>query len=581
MYITSVPNRGSPPCILLRESYRQAGKTRNRTLANLTDWPTHVVEGLRILLKGGQAVEAGGRFEIVRSLPHGHVAAVLGTLGQLGLDKIIASRPSRQRDLIVALIVARVIDPGSKLAAARGLCEQTASTSLGEVLGLTDADEQEIYEAMDWLLPRQERIEQALADRHLKDGTLVLYDVTSSYFEGKACPLAQFGHSRDGKKDKLQIIFGLLCDVHGRPIAVEVFEGNTGDPGTVASQVRKLRDRFGLKRVVLVGDRGMLTEARIREDLDPVEGLDWITALRAPAIAALVEAGRVDMSLFDQQDLAEVTWPERYPGQRLIVCRNPALAVERTRKRQELLEATEKDLAVIAKAVARPPRGPKAGKPLRGADQIGLRVGKVIGRHKVAKHFRIEITDDSLSYERDGQAIAAEAALDGFYVVRTSLPAGALDAEQTVGAYKGLSKAERAFRSLKTVDLKVRPIHHHLADRVRAHVLLCMLAYYVEWHMRQELAPMLFDDEDPQAGEALRRSVVAPAQRSPAAQAKAAKKRTADGRPVHSFQTLLSDLATICKNRIQPEVSGAGTFEKTTQPTALQEQALSLLKVTL
>jgi len=503
------------------------------------------------------------------------VAAVLGSLGQLGLDKIIASRPSRQRDLIVALIVARVIDPGSKLAAARGLCEQTASTSLGEVLGLTDADEQEIYAAMDWLLPRQGRIEQALADRHLKDGTLVLYDVTSSYFEGKACPLAQFGHSRDGKKDKLQIVFGLLCDVQGRPIAVEVFEGNTGDPGTVASQVRKLRDRFGLKRVVLVGDRGMLTEARIREDLDPVEGLDWITALRAPAIAALVEAGRVDMSLFDQQDLAEVTWPERYPGQRLIVCRNPALAAERTRKRQELLEATEKDLALIAKAVARP------GKPLRGADQIGLRVGKVIGRHKVAKHFCIEITDDSFSYERDRQAIAAEAALDGFYVVRTSLPRQALDAEQTVRAYKGLSKAERAFRSLKTVDLKVRPIHHHLADRVRAHVLLCMLAYYVEWHMRQELAPVLFDDEDPQAGEALRRSVVAPAQRSPAAQAKAAKKRTADGGPVHSFQTLLSDLATICKNRIQPEVSGAGTFEKTTQPTAFQEQALSLLKVTL
>jgi len=343
----------------------------------------------------------------------------------------------------------------------------------------------------------------------------------------------------------------------------------------VACQVRKLRDRFGLKRVVLVGDRGMLTEARLRDDLDPVEGLDWITALRAPAIAAPVEAGRVDMSLFDQQDLAEVTWPERYPGQRLIVCRNPALAAERTRKRQELLEATEKDLAVIAKAVARP------GKPLRGADQIGLRVGKVIGRHKVAKHFCIEITDDSFRYERNRQAIAAEAVLDGFYVVRTSLPRHTLDAEQTVRAYKGLSKAERAFRSLKTVDLKVRPIHHHLADRVRAHVLLCMLAYYVEWHMRQQLAPVLFDDEDPQAGEALRQSVVAPAQRSPAAQAKAAKKHTADGGPVHSFQTLLSDLATICKNRIQPEVPGSGTIEKTTQPTAFQEQALSLLKVTL
>jgi hypothetical protein len=319
----------------------------------------------------------------------------------------------------------------------------------------------------------------------------------------------------------------------------------------------------------------MLTEARIREDLDPVEGLDWITALRAPAIAALLEAGKVNASLFDQQDLAEVTWPERYPDQRLIVCRNPVLAAERARKRQELLEATQKDLAVIAKAVTRPAR------PLRGANRIGLRVGKVIGRHKVAKHFHIEIADDSFRYERDQQAIAAEAALDGFYVIRTNLPPETLDAEGTVRAYKGLSKAERAFRSLKTVDLKVRPIHHRLADRVRAHVLLCMLAYYVEWHMRQALAPVLFDDEDPQAGQALRRSVVAPAQRSPAAQAKAVNKRTADDVPVHSFQTLLSDLATICQNRIQPSVPGAGTFQKTTQPTLFQEQALTLLKVTL
>jgi len=576
MYITSVPNRDSPPCILLRESYRQRGKTRNRTLANLTHWPAPVVEGLRALLKGGCVVDAaGGGFQIVRSLPHGHVAAVLGTLRQLGLDKIIHSRPSRQRDLVVALIVARVLEPGSKLATARGLCEQTASTSLGEVLGLSDADEEDLYAAMDWLLPRQARIEDALARRHLRDRTLVLYDVTSSYFEGKTCPLAQFGHSRDGKKDKLQIVLGLLCEVEGRPIAVEVFEGDTGDPSTVASQVRKLRQRFGLQRVVLVGDRGMLTEARLREDLESVEGLDWITALRAPAIAALVEAGRVDVSLFDQQDLAEITWPERYPAQRLIVCRNPLLAVERRRKRQQLLEATEKDLGVIVAAVTRPSR------PLRGADQIGLRVGKVIGRHKVAKHFRIKITRDSLSCQRDQQAIAAEAALDGFYVIRTSLPPETLDAEQTVRAYKGLSKVERAFRSLKTVDLKVRPIHHRLPERVRAHVLMCMLAYYVEWHMRQRLAPVLFDDEDPAAAEALRRSVVAPAQRSPTAQAKALYKRTADQTPVHSFQTLLLDLGTICKNRIQPDVPGAGTFEKTTQPTTFQEQVLSLLGVSL
>jgi len=575
MYITSVPNRDSPPCLLLRESYRQGGKTRNRTLANLTHWPAHVVQGLRALLMGGQVAGPGGGFQIVRSLPHGHVAAVLGTLRRIGLDTIIQSRPSRQRDLVVALLVARVIDPGSKLATARGLCEQTASTSLGQTLGLSDADEEELYAAMDWLLPRQGRIEKALAARHLQDGTLVLYDVTSSYFEGKSCPLAQYGHSRDGKHDKRQIVFGLLCDVRGRPIAVEVFEGNTGDPSTVASQVRKLRQRFGLKRVVLVGDRGMLTEARLREDIGPVEGLDWITALRAPAIAALVEAGRVDMSLFDQQDLAEVSWPQQYPGQRLIVCRNPLLAAERARKRQDLLAATEKDLAVIATAVSR------VSRPLRGADKIGLRAGKVIDRHKMAKHFGLEITDESFRYERDEAGIAAEAALDGFYVIRTNLPPEALDAQQTVRAYKGLSKAERAFRSLKTVDLKVRPIHHRLADRVRAHVLLCMLAYYVEWHMRQELAPVLFDDEDPAAGEALRPSVVAPAQRSPTARAKAATKRTAAGAPVHSFQTLLSDLATICRNRIQPDVPGAGTFEKTTQPTAFQEQLLALLKVGL
>ena len=575
MYITSVPNRNSPPCLLLRESYRQDGKTRNRTLANLTDWPAHVVQGLGVLLKGGQVSDAGGGFQIVRSLPHGHVAAVRGTLRRLGLHQILSSRPCRQRDLVEALIVARVLEPGSKLAAARGLCAQTASTSLGEALHLSDADEDELYAAMDWLLPRQGRIEQALAGRHLQEGTLVLYDLTSTYLEGKCCPLAAFGHSRDGRKDKLQIVFGLLCDVAGRPIAVEVFEGNTADPSTVASQVRKLRRRFGLHRVVLVGDRGMLTEARLREDLQPVEGLDWITALRAPAIAALVEAGRVDMSLFDQQDLAEVTWPQQYPGQRLIVCRNPLLALERARKRELLLEATEKDLAVIAAAVGRPRR------PLRGADQIGLRVGKIIGRHKMAKHFQLEITDAAFRYQRDPAGIAAEAALDGFYVIRTNLPPGTLDAQQTVRAYKGLSQAERAFRSLKTVDLKVRPIHHHLADRVRAHVLLCMLAYYVEWHMRQELAPVLFDDEDPQAGEALRASVVAPAQRSPAALAKAAHKRTADGAPVHSFQTLLSDLATICSNRILPEVPGAATFTKTTQPTPLQQRALTLLKVDL
>lgn len=574
MYIETVPNRSSPPCVLLRESFRRGGKVRKRTLANLTHWPPDLVEGLRRLLKGGRLVEELPDFEIIRSLPHGHVSATLGTLRKVGLDKLIAPRRSRQRDLVVAMIVARVIDPRSKLATARGLSGETAFTSLGELLGISDADANDLYGAMDWLLSRQDRIEQALAERHLRDGTLVLYDVTSTYFEGQTCPLAQFGHNRDGKKDKLQIVFGLLCDVEGRPVAVEVFEGNVGDPATLASQVRKVRERFGLRRVVLVGDRGMITEARIREDLQRIEGLDWITALRAPAIRKLLAEGSLQPSLFDERDLAEITSP-MYPNQRLVVCRNPLLTEERRRKREELLAATEKHLAKIAAAVGRR-RG-----PLRGADKIGLRVGKVLDRFKVGKHFRIEITDRSFGYARDEQKIAAEAALDGFYVVRSSLPQGTFAPAQLVGAYKGLSKAERAFRSLKTVDLHVRPIHHHLPDRVRAHVLLCMLAYYVEWQMRQAWAPILFDDDDPSAGEALRGSPVAAAKRSPRAQRKAARKRTQQDEPVHSFQTLLADLATIAKNRIEAKLPGAEPFEKITRPTALQDRALSLLDVRL
>jgi hypothetical protein len=576
MYIESVPNRHSPPCILLRESYRQGKRVRKRTLANLTRWPEELVEGLRILLKGGKAIENiedFDGFEIVRSLPHGHVAAVLGTLRRLGLERIIASRRTRQRDLVVAMIVARVIDPRSKLATAQGLSQETAFTSLGEELEVTDADEDDLYEAMDWLLVRQQRIEDALAGRHLQDGTLVLYDVTSTYFEGQCCPLAQFGFPRDGKK-KLQIVFGLLCDVEGRPVAVEVFEGNVGDPSTLASQIQKIRCRFGIQRVVLVGDRGMITEARIREDLRGIEGLDWISALRAPAIRKLVAEGSLQPSLFDQVDLGEISSGE-YPDERLVVCRNPMLAEERRRKRQELLAATEKELDKIVAAVARQRR------PLRGADRIGVRVGKVINRFKVGKHFQLEITATSFAYERRAEAIAEEVALDGIYVLRTSAPAEMIDTAGTVVAYKGLSKAERAFRSLKTVDLKVRPIHHRLADRVRAHVFLCMLGYYVEWHMRKDLAPILFDDDEKAAAEALRPSPVAPARRSSAARRKAASKRTADDLPVHSFQTLLKDLQTIVKNRIQPDIPGAGTFEKVTRVTEFQQRALDLLGIGL
>ena len=447
-----------------------------------------------------------------------------------------------------------------------------AISTLGEALGLGDVDQHELYAAMDWLVQRQAGIEQRLAKRHLQEHTLVLYDLTSSYVEGTHCPLAQRGHSRDGKKGTLQIVFGLLCTAKGCPVAVEVFEGSTSDPKTVASQVAKLRERFGLERVVLVGDRGMLTAARIREDLQGVDGLRWITTLRAPTIRKLAAAGTVTPSLFDERDLAEVT-SEEFPGERLIVCRNPLLAAERQRKRAELLAATEKDLAPIVAATRR------ENQPLRGAAAIGVRVGKVINRHKVAKHFVTTITDETFTFRRDEDKIAAEAQLDGLYIVRSNVEPEQFDAAQTVRAYKDLSKVERAFRSLKSVDLKVRPLHHRRADRVRAHVLLCMLAYYVEWHMRRALAPLLFDDHDPQAAELKRRSVVAPAKRSPAALAKAGRKRTAADLPVHSFRTLLADLGTLTANTMQVAESRA-TFRLQTQPTPVQQRSFELLGVT-
>lgn len=578
MYIERVPNRNSRPAILLRESYREGGRVRKRTLANLTKWPQDLVEGFRVLLRGGAAVDPDEGFEVLRSRPHGHVAAVLTTVRKIGLDRLLAPRSSPERERVIAMICARILAPGSKLATARGLREETLSSTLGEELHPGDVDEEELYAAMDWLLERQEAIEAALGKRHLEDGTLVLYDLSSTYFEGRACPLAKRGYSRDGKKGTLQIVFGLLCDRHGRPIAVEVFEGNTADPETVSTQIAKLRERFGLERVVLVGDRGMLTEARIREDLRSRDGLDWITALRAPALRALVEQGNLQLSLFDQRDLATITSPE-YPGERLIVCKNPLLGAERRRKRELLLAATEQELEKIVAATRRPKRR------LTGRDKIALRVGKVLNRFKMAKHFTLEITETRFTYQRDQSGIAAEAALDGIYAVRTSVAESLLDEAQSVLAYKGLSKAERAFRSLKSVDLKIRPIYHHLADRVRAHVLLCMLAYYVEWQMRGALAPLLFDDEDPDAGEARRTSPVAPAQVSEQAERKAATKRNDDGQPVHSFHSLMADLATIAKNRIQVALRGATTeirtFDRITRPTPLQQKALDLLGVRL
>jgi len=572
MYIESVPNRNSPPAILLRESYRDAGKIKKRTIANLSDWPTEIVEGLRTLLKGGKVAPADQESIIVRrALPHGHVAAVLGTLRNIGLERMLGPPRNRCRDLVIAMIVARLIAPASKLATARMLDPLTASSSLGEVLGLGPVDEDALYVALDWLGERQEAIEKALARKHLHDGTLVLYDVSSSYLEGRCCELARLGYNRDGKKGKLQIVYGLLCAADGCPVAIEVFEGDTGDPRTLAAQIDKVKKRFALERVALVGDRGMITQARLDAEIAPA-GLDWITALRAPAIRTLVEAGALQMSLFDQRDMAAITSPD-YPGERLIVCRNPDLARERTRKREDLLAATEADLAVIAAAVRR------ARNPLRGEAEIALKVGAVVNRHKVAKHFELSIGEASFSFHRRTEAIAAEAALDGIYVVRTNLPKKLLDDAATVGAYKSLARVERAFRSLKTVDIHLRPIFHWTTPRVRAHVLLCMLAYHVEHHIRARLAPMLYDETDHEAAAAMRASIVAKAERSEAARRKQTTGLTDDGLPVHSFQSLLADLATYARIQATTALNDKYVFTLHTRPTPIQQRAFELLAV--
>lgn len=573
MYIERVPNRNSPPAVLLRESYREGNQVRKRTLANLSKLPDNAVDGLRTLLKGGIAIEnLEDAFSIERSRPHGHVAAVLGTLFKLELDKLICPQKCRKRQLVMAMIVARIIDPRSKLATVRGLNPDTCFSTLGEILEVSHADEDELYAAMDWLLQRQPEIENRLAKKHLREGTLILYDVSSTYFEGTHCPLAQLGYNRDRKKGKLQIVFGLLCNPQGCPIAVEVFEGNTGDPTTLPKQVEKVRSRFGIERVVWVADRGMITQARIKEDLQLLE-LDWITALRSNQIRVLVETDAIQLSLFDQQDLAEITSPD-YPGERLIACRNPLLAQSRAQKREELLLATQRLLDKITAATMR------AKRPLQGADKIGLRVGKVINQFGVGKHFCFQITDENFDYTRNQESISQESALDGLYVIRTTVEATTLNAPDTVRAYKSLSTVEQAFRSYKTIDLKVRPIFHHLADRVKAHIFLCMLAYYVIWQMRQALAPILFDDEEIESLQ--ENSPVSPAQRSQSCVAKAHKKRTSSGLTVHSFQTLLADLSTLTKNQVRSNLPGVNfCFDKITQPTPLQQRALDLLGVGL
>jgi transposase len=570
MYIEAVPNRSSPPAILLRESFRADGRVRKRTLANLSAWPTALVEGFRTLLKGGVVVAADG-IGVRRALPHGHAAAVLGTIRTIGLDRLLGRpRDKRLAPLATALIASRLIAPASKLATARELAAATAGSSLGRLLGLGAVDEVELYRALDWLGARQSAIEAALAHRHLKDGALVLYDVSSSWLEGRCCELARFGHSRDGKKGKLQIVYGLLCAADGCPVAVEVFDGNIADPMTLATQIDKLKGRFGLSRVVLVGDRGMITSARIRDELKPA-GLDWITALRAPQIRALLDTGAFQLSLFDQRDLAEITAPE-FPGERLVVCMNPLLAEERARKREDLLQATEAALAKLADQIARG-TGPK------GQDKIARAVGRIENRYKLAKLFDISVGEDGFTFARNPARIAAETRLDGFYVIRTSVEDKALAAERVVGAYKDLAHVERAFRSLKTVDLHLRPIHHWLAPRVRAHIFLCMLACHIEWHMRERLKPMLFDDDDPTAAARERASIVAPAQPSPAALRKRASKVTVDGGPVHSFQSLLRDLATCTLNEMTTTLNDAYCFTLVATPTPIQAQAFSLLAV--
>jgi transposase len=578
MFIETVPNRDSPPAVLLRESYRdEHGRAQKRTLANLSKLPGDVIEGLKALLKGGTVIGTGpGELEIERSLPHGHVAAVLAMIRGLALDRLILSTAKdaasrRHCNLIVAMMVDRLIMPRSKLGFVRAVDQQSAVSSLGAVLGLGKVKEREAYEALDWLLERQTRIENGLARRHLEDGVLVLYDVTSSYFEGRRCPLARYGHSRDHRRDRPQIVYGLLCTREGLPLAVEVFEGNTADPSTLRAQVEKVKDRFAISRMVLVGDRGMITSARIRDDLRPA-GLDWITCLRAPAIQALAQDdGPLQLSLFDERDLAEISAPDMFPGERLIVCRNRDLAAERARKREELLLATERELARLHEQVCR------KNSRLKDAADIGMAVGAVLNRKKMAKHFDVEIADRHLSWQRRIEQIAEEERLDGIYVLRTSVPAAHLDAAETVQVYKDLARVERAFRSLKTVDLEIRPIRHWMADRVRAHVFLCMLAYHVEWHLREALAPLLFHDTDLAAARAERVSPVTKTEPSEAVKAKKATKRSPDGHPVMGFADLMAHLGTLTRNTMRVPVRPKHRFTLYAKPTPLQEAAFKLL----
>ena len=574
MYIEKVPNRNSPPAVLLRESYREGDQVKKRTLANLSKLPDDIIDNLKLALKGATLSMTEGipaHFEVIRSLPHGHVMAILETIKKLGLDKIISEKSSRIRNLVVAMIVARIINPKSKLATARGFNSETCSQSLGQLLDLEKADEDELYNALDWLLEKQEKIEKHLAIKHLESGTLVLYDVTSTYLEGNGCELGKYGYNRDKKKGKTQIVFGLLCSAKGCPIAVEVFEGNTSDGATLSGQIEKVRKGWGIENVVWVSDRGILTNSKIKELVKPIEGLDYITGLTKPQIRKLAEVEVIQLGLFEQVNLVEFE-SEDYPDERLIACRNPFIAQKNQLQIEALLEAVEKELDLIVQATQREKRA------LKGQDKIALRVGKVLNQFKVNKYYNLEITEEGFSYQRKLELIAQETALDGVYVLRTSLESTLMDAATTVKAYKSLSQVEEAFRCYKSIDLKVRPIYHYKGDRVKAHIFLCMLAYYVEWHLKQSLAPLLFEDEEIDDSSLN----VIKASRSESVQSKERKKRNQENFPVHSFRTLLEDLGTICLNTVECTIrEGSYRFSKITRPTQLQQKALDLLGVSL
>ena len=569
MFISVVPNRNSRPAILLRETYREDGKVKNRTLANLTQWSPEKIAALAAALDSARNVGPTGG-EVVGTIPHGHVHAVLGTARRLGLDSLLLARPCRERDLALAMIVGRILDPGSKLALTRDLGETRTST-LGEALKLGSVKVEELYRAMDWLLAHQDAIEKKLAKRHLQDGALLLYDLTTVFLEGTTCELGAYGHGKEGRTNKLQIVVGLLCNREGIPVSVQVYNGNVSECGTLGEQVAKVRERFGLKQVVFVADRGILRSARIKEDLLPGE-LDWVTALRRPAISDLIKKGAFQPSLFEEVDLAEITDPA-YPGERLMVCRNPILAEERNRRRGELLDRTDRDLKVIKEAVDRFKR------PLRGAGEIGRKVGTVLAHYRTGRFYDLRITDLCLSWHRKAQFIQEDTTLDGFYVIRTSVGPEVLTAEEAVKAYKDLSHVETAFRLLKTVDLEIRPIYHALSDRVRAHAFLCMLAYYLEWHMRRDLAPLLFAEEDPEARQSTRKTIVSPTRASPVALAKRNKKVTQDGFPVQDFRGVLKTLATLTQQIVQPAVTKLPTFRRMTPATPYQKRAFDLLQL--